>query len=204
MADFYNVHTSAVTVTPPTPQVNYTIVGDPFYTAPVQVSGSEFGLDPSTVVSLCYEFHGEANQLFNIVNDVCTLVNARYSQPNPAVDVNIIDVISVRAVDSDGECVNISLTLEECSVTVDGAATDRYDRNGITVRRYADQSRVRVTVPNCASITLVMWMFCETGSVIVQDGVVAMDMIKFVIARGIGLSRSSHGLLGNWDTSCRK
>ena len=172
------------------------------YTAPVQVSGSEFGLNPSTVVSLCYEIHGEANQLFNIVNDVCTLVNAHYSRPNPAVDVNIIDVISVRAVDSDSECHNISLTLEECSVTVDGVETERCDRNGITVRHYIDQSRVRVSVPNCGSQTLVMWMFCETGSVVAQDGVIEMDMIKFVIARGIGLSRSSHGLVGNWDTSC--
>ena len=160
------------------------------------------GLPPDTTVSLCYEFHGQAGELFNIVNDFCTLVNAHYTQPVPGLDINVIDEISIRAVDSAGECRNISMSLDGCSVTIDGTSVDRYERNDINVRRYTDQARVRVSVPNCERMMLVMWMICDTGPLRNPDtgADIPLNMIKFVIARGISISQRAHGLLGN--TQC--
>lgn len=62
-------------------------------------------------------------------------------------------------------------------------------------------SRVRVAVPNCAHISLVMWIICENSTLqsydINDNPVTAMVlMMKFVITRGLNLQERSHGLIG--------
>ena len=178
-----------------------TIVGDPFYTVPINLGGplpDSPSLTPIT--PLCYEFHGEAGLIFNLVSDTCTLVNAHYTQPIPELDINVIDVVTVRAQDTAGMCRDIRMQLDGCSVSVDNMPVeDTYSMNGVTVRKYP--SRVRVSVPNCVS-SVVMWMLCERGPLQnpMSGGDVQMDMIKFVLARGVGLNPTSHGLLGkDWD-----
>ena len=54
------------------------------------------------------------------------------------------------------------------------------------MRRYSN--RVRVSVPNCELVDLVMWVM-----VVEMRG---ENMIKFVIMRGVNLSPTSHGLVG--------
>ena len=176
-------------------------MGDPFYTVPINLGGPLPNFPfPMTITPLCYEFHGEAGQIFNLVSDTCTLVNAHYTQPIPELDINVIDVVTVRAQDTAGVCRDIRMQLTGCSVSVDGTPVNDIDNmNGIRVHKYPN--RVRVSIPNCAR-SVVMWMLCERGSlqnpVFSED--VQMDMIKFVLARGVGLNPTSHGLLGkDWD-----
>ena len=177
--------------------VNNTIIGDPFYTAPIDIDGPDVGFPPFTVVSLCYEFHGAPDQTFSIVNDYCTLVNAHYTKPLPNVDINVIDDVYVRAVDSTGRCRNISVSLDQCSVTVDGMPVEsNYMSGDITVKRYVNRGRVRVSVPNCDKSMFVMYVFCE-NTPLPMSGETPVDMMKFVIARGISISEKAHGLLGN-------
>ena len=109
--------------------VNDTLTGDPLMTVPIytghDMMGSggwpEAGMD---IVSLCYEVHGEAEKHFNLVSDSCVSVNSHYSRAvtNPNITLNIVDAIGVRAVANDGTCVNISVGLNGCEVTVNGAA----------------------------------------------------------------------------------
>ena len=47
---------------------------------------------------------------------------------------------------------------------------------------------MRVSVPNCESVQLVMWIVCEE--------VRGEEMLKFTITRGVNLRPTSHGLLG--------
>ena len=47
---------------------------------------------------------------------------------------------------------------------------------------------VSLHLANCENVMLVMWVICENRN--------DQDMIKFVIARGVNLRASSHGLLG--------
>lgn len=71
---------------------------------------------------------------FNLVSDVCTSVNAHYI----GVEVfNVIDNIGVRAVDEDGECKEVFVSVEDgCSVSVDGMIVESsYSASGVSVRR---------------------------------------------------------------------
>ena len=62
-------------------------------------------------------------------------------------------------------------------------------------------SRVRVSVPNCAHLSLVMWIICQNDTLRgydIDDNLVhaRATMLKFVIARGFNLQERSHGLIG--------
>jgi len=180
--------------------VNDTLTGDPLMTVPVLQNRSPQLGDVQT--SLCYEVHGEADQFFSLISDGCTAVNAHYTQAainSTNVDLNVVDAIGVRAVGDDGECRNIHVGLSDCQATVNGVdISGTYRLGGITVREY--NGRVRIAVPNCADNSLVMWVFCQSGTLNnpANGDDMATDMIRFVIARGLSLTEESHGLLGQY------
>ena len=179
-------------------QVNDTVVGDPLFTVPLLIPSEQLEQFNLTRLSLCYEIHGKTDQWFNLVTDECTTVNARYGEFNE--DLNVIDEIGVRAVNNAGQCVNIRVDVDQCMTEVNGAPLDvmgRCSANGVSVRRY--RNRVRISVPNCNDLTLVMWVFCETRTLEdpVDGSQITGDMIKFVVTRGLNFgNRVAHGLLG--------
>ena len=94
------------------------------------------GLGEGEHVSLCYEVHGEANESFNLVSDMCVSVNAHYMAVRSDMDINVIDTIGVRAVDNDDQCRNIQVDLDGCRASVDGVEiTMPYRMAGISVRK---------------------------------------------------------------------
>lgn len=175
-------------------------------TVPILVRDEVLQMLNATRLSLCYEIHGEPDAFFNLVTDECATVNAHYHDLTNYL--NVIDQIGVRAVDNNGMCRNIQVDVNGCAASIDGQplasvarsprfASARYDSGGISVRSYPN--RVRISVPNCAELTLVMWVICETRTL--EDpfgnGVVTGDMIKFVVMRGLNFGhRMAHGLLG--------
>ena len=169
---------------------NDSVIGDPLYTVPLYS-------DDDKDYSLCYEVYGRTNATFNLVSDTCVTVNAHYGPMNNLEQGNIINKVGVQAVGSSQEksCHNILVQLEGCSASVqrsvDNSSLDiplggRYDEDGVTVRRFSN--RVRIAVPNCENVMLVMYVICQK----VSD----QEMIKFVITRGLNLRPSSHGLIG--------
>lgn len=170
---------------------NDTVIGDPLYSIPLySQDGKQY--------SLCYEVFGQTNSTFNLVSDTCVSVSAHYGPMSNPEDGNIIDRIGVRAVgmSRSSSCHDISVEVANCSASVKRSSSDvllkiaegeRYERDGISVRSY--RNRVRISVPNCDNVMLVMYVICEHR----QD----QDMIKFVISRGLNLRPSSHGLIGN-------
>ena len=135
-------------------------------------------------VSLCYEIRGEANQHFNLISDTCVSVNALYSSiPSGG---NFIRKIGVLAEDSNGVCQEIEADLEGCTARVNGNNVTLYNQDGIRVMRRTN--RIRISVPNCESTDLVMWVICEVQG--------EQPMIRFVVARGFNLRPTSHGLVG--------
>ena len=178
--------------------VNDTLTGASLMTVPILV-------DPvveqgDVVPSLCYEVHGEADKFFNLVSDSCVSVNSHYSRAvsHPNITINIVVAIGVRAVSNNGTCLNIRVGLDGCEVTVNGAAIRgrTYRSNGITIRLYPN--RVRVSVPNCDDLDLVMWVFCTSGRTMDPFTLeyFSYDFIRFVIMRGFNLNEESHGLIG--------
>ena len=152
------------------------------------------GLGDGEQVSLCYEVHGEANEHFNLVSDVCVSVNAHYMRARSDVDINVINMIGVRAVDSSNQCHNIRADLDGCRAFVDGVETTSYSMAGISVRKYTN--RVRIAVPNCEDHDLVMWILCLSNEFTYQGLTFQAPMIRFVIARGLSLQETSHGIIG--------
>ena len=139
--------------------------------------------------------YGRTNSIFNLVSDTCVSVNAHYGPMRNHTEGNIINSIGVRAKGlADNSCHNIRVDLTGCSATVQTssgeshslASMESFEQDGISVRKYP--RRVRISTPNCENVMLVMWVICETRN--------DEDMIKFVIARGVNLRASSHGLLG--------
>lgn len=168
-------------------------------TVPILVRDEDLQRLNTTRLSLCYEIHGRADVNFNLVTDECVTVNAHYTDLTNYL--NVIDQIGVRAVDDNGMCRNIQVDVDGCSASVDGAALasgQRYSSGGISVRRYSN--RVRISVPNCNELSLVMWVICETRTLedpFGGEGVVTGDMIKFVVMRGLNFGhRQAHGILG--------
>ena len=176
--------------------VNDTVIGDPLFTVPILVADEQLQVLNLTSLTMCYEVHGRSDQWFNLVTDECTSVNARYFALTQ--DLNFIDEIGVRAVDGADHCVNIRIDVDQCSAEVNDAPISRYSRNSISVRRYSN--RVRISVPNCNDVTLVMWVICQQRTLddLLQPGMtVTADMIKFVVMRGLNFGhRLAHGLLG--------
>lgn len=174
---------------------NDTVVGDPLFSVPLY---DELGSAPvipkatnATPPALCFEIHGAADQIFNLVSDRCTSVNALYLPMDIPDNGNIIGTVGIRAVDRVGVCVDVAVDLKDNCVPriSQGNVTQtmlRYSSNGVSMSTHRD--RVRVSVPNCEGVQLVMWVICEE--------VGGQEMIKFVISRGINLRPSSHGLLG--------
>ncbi len=136
-------------------------------------------------VSLCYEIRGEANQHFNLISDTCVSVNALYSPITPSGG-NFIRKIGVLAEDSNRVCQQIEADLEGCTARVNGNNVTMYNQDDVLVVRRTN--RIRISVPNCNNIDLVMWVICEDRG--------EQSMIKFVVARGFNLNPTSHGLIG--------
>ena len=157
------------------------------------------------VSSLCYEVRGESNKFFNLISDECTSVNAYYERANtssPYIYRNFITQIGVTAVGNSGACTNITVSLKgNCEVLVNGGPPASAPVDGILVKRYANSSRVRISVPNCADTMLVMWVYCESGEV--EDPVswdyFPVNFIRYVVMRGLNLNEKSHGLIGSYS-----
>ena len=178
--------------------MNDTVIGDPLLTVPILVTNlDELGLDKN--LSLCYEVHGQSDKYFNLVSDICTSVTAHYVGVS---SFNVIDEIGVRAVDNSGNCRDILVSKEDgVTVTVDGEVVTQYSEAGISVRKY--NRHVRVAVPNCANVDLIMWIMCQNGTLTEyndqdEEVIIAAMMMRFVIARGFNLQESSHGILGEF------
>ena len=161
-------------------RVNDTIIGDPLYEVPVIID------EENNTVSLCYEVHGDPDQHFNLISDTCVSVNALYSSMIDPSNGNIISKIGVLAEDSNGMCQEIEADLNNCTARVNGTVVTMYNQDGIRVMRRTN--RIRISVPNCESTDLVMWVTCEVQG--------EQSMIKFVVARGFNLRPTSHGLVG--------
>ena len=158
------------------------MVADPLFTAPILGGGQ-----------LCYEIHGKPNIILNLVSDKCTSVNANYASMNIASDGNIVSAIGIKAADGNGNCHNIEVRMTPPEVNAPiSVHIDDNEVSGVVlvdrvrVRTYTN--RVRISVPNCELIDLVMWVLHMK----VND----QDMLKFVISRGVNLAPTSHGLIG--------
>ena len=185
--------------------MNDTIIGDPLFSVPISVPINQLQLLNVSKFFLCYEVYGESEQWFNLVTDECVTINAHYTAVNEGI--NVINEIGVRAVDDKSQCVNIHVYINqtECTADINGnnlRLKQKYSSGGVTVKRYT--SRVRVSVPNCADITLVMWILCKQIFVLDDPNMPGSQsrepsMLKFVIMRGLNIGHEIvHGLLGEW------
>jgi len=166
---------------------NDTVIGDPLYTVPLQISEEMIQSDPQVAnTSLCYEIHGDGGKTYNLVSDTCVSISAEYVEANNVT--NIIGKIGVIAVDNNGNCQNITIDVMNCRGTVGSTEVVQgspYDVAGVRVRK--GRRYFRIAVPNCERQDLVSWVICEQGD---------HNMLKFVITRGFNLRSTSHGLVG--------
>ena len=174
-------------------QFNDTVIGDPLYEVPLnRIPEDTF----PTTTSLCYEIHGEAGKIFNLVSDGCVQVNAEYSAMDNPENGNIISTIGVAATDNDGDCIQIEVSVDDCVPVVNGVphSTTPYSSNGVMAARLDGRTtRARISVPNCdAGITdnLVFWVVCQN--------IGGQRMIKFQVMRGNMLQPDAHGLVGTY------
>ncbi len=142
---------------------------------------------------MCYEVHGRGNTHFNLISDTCVSINALFS---PISGLNVISSIGVRAEGNDGVCRNIQVNLDGCTLSVGSSEntmtpTQMFSVAGISACKIRTD-RVRISIPNCENVNLVVWVVCERGNV---------DMIRFQIARGVNLLPTSHGFLGKLATA---
>lgn len=179
-------------------RVNDTVSADPLFSVPISVSNEQLQALKVEKLSLCYEVHGQPGKWFNFVTDSCTSINAHYSTLTRYL--NVINRVAIRTVDNNGQCVNIHVDVNQCAATVDDVTLSvmgQYSLGGVTVKRY--QNRIRISVPNCADITLVVWVACEEHKILnpQTNGVLVAHMLKLVVMRGLNFGQSrAHGLLG--------
>ena len=182
-------------------KVNDTVIADPVYTVPLYVRGGVHSFTPGT--PLCYEIHGQANRVFNLISDECTSVNAYYQSahsPDAGNVITSIGIVATNGVVRTTVCVNVT-SEGECSTVVNsGQPLSR----GVFTRGVAvitvDPGCVMITVPNCGEDVenLMFWVRCRVRTLSFDHGRQSVDqeMIKFVVGRGLGLNEGSHGLIG--------
>ena len=169
---------------------NDTIIGDPLFAVPLFVTNGSQLLPERRLPHLCYEIHGRDRWYLNLISDTCVSVNAHYTAANRTIDVNVISKVGIKAVNSSGHCVNIEVGIQNGCVPIitetgrPAVPMNRYSSGRISVSKHRE--RVRVSVPNCENVQLVMWITCED-----------LQRIHFVVTRGVNLRPTSHGLLGN-------
>ena len=176
--------------------INDTLIGDPLLTVPLSASSLQ-GISAVSEASLCYEVHGDRDAWFNVLSDDCVSVNVHYAELNSYL--NIVDKVAILAVDRSGECKRLLIELNGCTASINGNQTSTmYRSNGIFIRPYS--SRVRIGVPNCNdNCTLIMWTICQNNVLtdpFDMSRTFQARMIKFVIARGLNLGATSHGIIG--------
>ena len=142
----------------------------------------------STPISLCYGVNGKKDSYFNMISDSGVSVNAHYK----AIDseVNIIDQIAVKALDSRGFIQTVSVDLS-CSIQIN--ATQRnvdYNDNGVMVQRTTN-NEVLISVPNCSPsiFPLTMKITCNTTA------------LGVVVVGKMNLNPTSHGIIGTYNKS---
>ena len=172
---------------------NDTVIGDPLYTVPLQISDDMIVANPDVAnASLCYEIHGSNDSIYNLVSDTCVSINAEYIPGNTSI-INNVGRIGVLAVDDNGDCQRITIDVMQCTGTVGSTEVTQgspYDIAGIRVRKGGRY--FRIAVPNCERQDLVSWVICEQS-----------NMLKFVITRGFNLQPTSHGLVGKQTDTIR-
>ena len=180
-----------------------TVIGDPLLTVPINVDVSNVSL--KTPLYLCYEIHGKNDTYFNFISDECVSVNAHYITPKNINFMNIIDTVSIVAIDNSGKCHKIQVNVNQCATTYDGKpvlknSTSTFTHPGILIQLQKDnESNVSITVPNCADVSLEISIKCENVNVFdpFNDTYLGeVDMIKLTVNRGYNLREYSHGILG--------
>ncbi len=196
MPFFAIIHSTAE---PPSAPKNDTGIGDPLFAVPLNIrnfDSSDMGSEQP--VYLCYQVHGAPKKYYNLVSDECVSVNAHYKQVKKKI--NIMDKIAIRAVDNSTQsCRDILVSLDQCSVSVDGNEVERrYSENGIRIIRKESSRRVQLSLPNCADQSLVVWVVCGEDDVwdAEEQKFVKEDILRFVILRGLNLQEWSHGIVG--------
>ena len=167
---------------------NDSIFNDPLMTVPILLnSTNEAFKDPS----LCLQFHGLHNTVFNLISDSCLTVNAKYKTVEDGL--NIVSELGLVAVGNNNTCHRLRVDIDGCRTWMDGELINgRKLDDGIEVIN--SRNRSRISVPNCDNVDLVMWVVCQH-----IDGV---DMLKYVITRGLNLRPTSHGILGECKLNC--
>ena len=206
-------HAHSHTLTGIVIRVNDTLVEPSYITVPLYIQNKSAlmpALGKNDIVHLCFEVHGGDDDYFNLISDECVSVNGHYQRVRPNEDINIIDDIAIRAVDNNGTCHSIYVSLDQCTARVDGTivSSRSYSSAGITVRAYS--SRVRIAVPNCGSTNrLVMWTMCKSltfwsttetnpdGTEVTFQG----DAIEFVVTRDLNVHQTLHGIIGRLKIS---
>lgn len=170
--------------------MNDSIVGDPLFIVPLALTPDSHSFEEPP--ALCFEIHGASGSTFNLISDTCTSVNALYQTSTVDSELNFISEIGVKAVDLNDECITVRVAVSDNCLpeirrgTEVFSAMPRFNSAGVSVRRTG--SAVRVSVPNCASSQLVMWVKCRNIS--------NQPQLRFDITRGLNLNPTSHGLLG--------
>ena len=168
---------------------NDTVIGDPLFEASLWFEDKSRAFN----YSLCYEIHGSSNRHFNLISDKCVSVSGLYSAMNNPAMGNIISSVGIRATDSEGNCQNIAVVQNQvtglCELSVNGLSdVVEFQNAGISAQLRHGGRKVRVSVPNCEQLPLVLVVRCQT----VSD----QHMIRFDVVRGVNLRPTSHGLLG--------
>ena len=158
------------------------IVRDPLFPTPLYLFNTSLN-----DVSLHFKIHGAIGKIFNLISDGCAAVSALYDAMNNSLDANIITSIGVKAVDNQGQYINIIVSeKDQCNPQINGVQALHYYQSEINVAKH--MSWVRLSVPNFDSEQLVMWILCEDIN--------GQKMTDFVVSRGINFSPSSHDLVG--------
>ena len=135
--------------------------------------------------AMCYEVNGTTNDFYNIISDICTSINAHFTQHPVRSHLNRISTIGIHAATGDNGtlCVDIQIDLVGCTASIDGTTIISRFVWEISVRGF--NNRWRVSITNCEHLrAFIMWIFCD------------QDMLRFDVFRGSNLRPTSHGLLG--------
>ena len=153
---------------------------------------------------LCYEIHGKADSVFNLVSDKCTSVNALYLRAHNPSAGNIINSIGIVAGGANSNATTVLVRVMpngQCAITAQGSQVLQPGTHQVgNVVVESQQNCIKISVPNCDRQELLFWVRCYVRTLTVSDesGIQSFnqEMIRFVVGRGLGLEQGAHGLIG--------
>ena len=173
------------------------VSADPLLTVAINSQSSSELDSHQQPLSLCYQVHGDGDTYYNLLTTPFTSANGLWSSVDDS-GLHLLTEIGVQTLSENGECYNILIQLEDCTITINDFTTKAYVQfisSGVNVTRVDDRVIV-INVSDGSQDDFVIEVECEVREMVRGGEEMEVPLLQLRVTRPwTSLSGSANGLL---------